>query len=68
MVCVKDFDAVDNRLSFDEVRNLGGWGKVVALGPIVNTNGKCGGGEVEEGRDEEEEEVVVEKLHLGDHS
>jgi hypothetical protein len=30
MVCVKDFDAVNDRLSFDKVGNLGGWGKVVA--------------------------------------
>lgn len=68
MVCVKDFDAVNNRLSFDKVGNLGGWGKVVALGPVVNTNGNCGTEEVEEGGDEEEEKVVVGKVRFCDHS
>lgn len=60
LVDVKDFDAVDGCLSFDEVGNLGRWREVVGCGPVVYTDGCGSGGKVEEGGGKEEEVTETE--------
>lgn len=61
-VGVKDLDAVDGGVGFEEGSDLGRGRKVVGNGAVVDADGICGGGK---GNEKEEEEREKERVSHG---